>query len=394
MFGLKKPHVLNWTTTLFLSLTFVGGVIGTPIYLYFYGWSTPLFCAFLFMFSACAMSITFGYHRLFAHGAFNAAWPVRLIVLIFGAAAYENSAITWCSEHRRHHKHTDHEDEDPYAISRGFFFAHMGWLFLRYTPERPHDNVADLRKDPLVVWQHRYVQVIATIVTFVIPMTIGWFWKGTEGLLGCLIIVGFLRVVCVHHVTFFINSLCHTLGGQPYSSRTSARDSWIMALLTFGEGYHNYHHEFQHDYRNGIRKWQWDPTKWSIWLLNKVGLTWNLRRVPKEKILLAQIAEKERHLQARLGQKQVTLSETAAHILENARHHLAHAAEAWEARREARNNALKAAAAAAAKTHTATSKPSLDSLLIALRREEEIAAKNLRRCIAAWRSAYRLACAS
>ena len=388
MFGIKKAHVLNWTTTLFLSITFLGAAIGTPLYLWHYGWSTPLFGAFLFMFSACCMSIPLGYHRLFSHTAFKAAWPIRLVVLIFGAASFENSAITWCSEHRRHHKHTDHEDEDPYAISRGFFFAHMGWLFLRYTPERPHDNVADLRRDKLVMWQHRYVQVIAAVVTFVIPCTIGALVSGMEGFLGCLVIVGFLRVVCVHHVTFFINSLCHTLGKRPYSSRTSARDSWIMAVLTFGEGYHNYHHEFQHDYRNGIRKWQWDPTKWSIWLLNRIGLTWDLRRVPKEKILLAQIAEKERALETRIGQQEHTLTEAAAKLLENARQHLAHATEAWEARREARAAALK-------KTETENaSTPAGEGILAALRREEEIAAKNLRLCTAAWRNAYRIACAT
>ncbi|SDU20465.1 stearoyl-CoA desaturase (delta-9 desaturase) [Verrucomicrobium sp. GAS474] len=387
MFGLKKPHVVNWTTTLFLSITFLSAAIGTPYYLYTYGWSTPLFLAFLFMFSACCMSITFGYHRLFSHTAFKASWPVRLLVLIFGAASFENSALLWSSEHRRHHKHTDHEDEDPYSISRGFFFAHMGWLFLRYTPERPLDNVADLRKDKLVMWQHRYVQLIAAVVTFVIPCTVGWFVSRWDGFLGCLFIVGFLRIVCVHHVTFFINSLCHVLGKQPYSSRTSARDSWIMAILTFGEGYHNYHHEFQHDYRNGIRKWQWDPTKWSIWLLNKVGLTWDLRRVPKEKILLAQIAQKERALEARLGKQEITLSGAAAQLLETARQHLAHAAEAWETHREARNNALKAAA------KTAVAHES-EGLLATLRREEEAAAKNLRLCIRAWRNAYRVACAT
>jgi stearoyl-CoA desaturase (delta-9 desaturase) len=92
----------------------------------------------------------------------------------------------------------------------------------------------------------------------------------------------------LQHGTFLINSACHTIGRQPYSKKCSARDSFVMALFTFGEGYHNYHHEFQHDYRNGVKPWQWDPTKWLIWILSKLGLTSGLRRVPQEVIYSAQ----------------------------------------------------------------------------------------------------------
>src|SRR5205085_11134457 len=127
-----------------------------------------------------------------------------------------------------------------------------------------------------------------------LPTCIGWLWGGPQCALGAFLLGGVLRVVCVQHSTFCINSLCHTVGRRPYSSRCSARDSWLMAVLTFGEGYHNYHHEFQHDYRNGVKPWQFDPTKWSIWLLNRLGMTSQLRRVPAEKIMLAEIAEKQR----------------------------------------------------------------------------------------------------
>jgi stearoyl-CoA desaturase (Delta-9 desaturase) len=106
-------------------------------------------------------------------------------------------------------------------------------------------------------------------------------------------------VTAVQHMTFFINSLCHTIGSQPYSNKCSARDSWIMALFTFGEGYHNYHHEFQHDYRNGVKWWHWDPTKWTIWTLERVRLVRGLRRVSEEKVLLAQLTDTRR----RLGEK-------------------------------------------------------------------------------------------
>jgi hypothetical protein len=112
-----------------------------------------------------------------------------------------------------------------------------------------------------------------------VDTVVGWV-----GALGGFLIGGVAKVVVLQHCTFLINSACHTIGRQPYSTRCSARDSLFLALFTFGEGYHNYHHEFQHDYRNGVKPWQWDPTKWLIWILSKLGLTGNLRRVPREAI--------------------------------------------------------------------------------------------------------------
>jgi stearoyl-CoA desaturase (delta-9 desaturase) len=182
----------------------------------------------------------------------------------------------------------------------------MGWLLFKLTPEPPMDNVNDLRKDPWVMWQHRYVQWIGLVVGVVIPTALGYGWNAWHGMdpwtgaLGGFLLAGIARIVVAQHCTFFINSLCHTLGRQPYSSQHSARDSAVMALLTFGEGYHNYHHEFQYDYRNGVKPWQWDPTKWTIWTLSKLGLVEGVRRAPASKILLAEMREArsmaEKHL--------------------------------------------------------------------------------------------------
>ncbi len=236
---------------------------------------------------ACGFSVSLGYHRLFSHITFQASWPIRLFTLIFGAAAFENSVLMWASEHRRHHKHVDHDD-DPYCISKGFFHAHTGWLIFKLNSDQPYDNVADLQKDKLVCWQDRHVQWIAVLVSFGIPASLGFLWNGWQGALGAFLIAGVARIVVLQHCTFLINSACHTIGRQPYSTRCSARDSFFLALFTMGEGYHNYHHEFQHDYRNGVKPWQFDPTKWLIWTLSKLGLTRNLRRVPADKIESAQ----------------------------------------------------------------------------------------------------------
>jgi stearoyl-CoA desaturase (delta-9 desaturase) len=162
-----------------------------------------------------------------------------------------------------------------------------------------------------VMWQHRYIHLLAVAVSFGLPALLGFAWNGWIGALGGFLIGGVAKVCVLQHGTFLINSACHTIGRQPYSARCSARDSFLMALFTFGEGYHNYHHEFPHDYRNGVKPWEWDPTKWVIWILSKLGLVGNLRRVAREAIASAQfreIAKASGSVQNRTGLK-VSLSD-------------------------------------------------------------------------------------
>jgi stearoyl-CoA desaturase (delta-9 desaturase) len=280
---------INWITSSFLIGTAFLTVTALPVYLWHFGidwFQLAMFASFILL---TGFSITAGYHRLFAHRSFEARWPLRLLVLIFGAGAFENSVLMWTSEHRRHHKHTDH-DEDPYDITKGFFHAHIGWLLFKLNPQPPFDNVFDLQKESLVRWQNRHIHTLAVLSGFVLPTLLGFLWQSWSGALGGFLISGIARVVVVQHCTFFINSACHTLGRQPYSKRCSARDSLLLAFFTFGEGYHNYHHEFQHDYRNGVKPWQFDPTKWLIWVLSKFGVTSRLRRVAPEKIEAAERA--------------------------------------------------------------------------------------------------------
>jgi stearoyl-CoA desaturase (delta-9 desaturase) len=165
------------------------------------------------------------------------------------------------------------------------------------------DNVKDLRRDPLVRFQDKFYVLIAFVAGLIFPAVVGYFaMGGMVGALAGFLVVGALRVVLVQQSTFFINSLCHCVGNQPYSTRCSARDSWIMALVTYGEGYHNYHHEFQHDYRNGVKPWNFDPTKWSIMLLHKLGLVSDLRRVATSKIVAAEMKEAQRKAEVRLAE--------------------------------------------------------------------------------------------
>ena len=301
---------VEWVTSSFLIITAILTFTAVPAYFYYFGWDWFLFAVFMFYYPATGMSITVGYHRLFSHKAFKASWPVKLFVLLFGAAAFENSALWWSSEHRKHHKHVD-TDDDPYDITKGFFWAHMGWLMFKLKPATPIDNVQDLKKDGLIVWQDKWVHGIAFFMSFILPSGIGYLYAITTenltplaGLLGGLLIPGVARVVMVQHATFCINSLCHMIGSRPYSTSHSARDSWIAAIFTMGEGYHNYHHEFQWDYRNGVKSWQLDPSKWIIWILSKFGLTNDLKRVANERILLAETRETKRQLSDQISRFQ------------------------------------------------------------------------------------------
>ena len=169
------------------------------------------------------------------------------------------------------------------------------------------------------------------LIGFLLPALAGFIYDGWVGALGGFLISGIARVVTVQHCTFFINSACHCLGRQPYSTRCSARDSLLLAFFTFGEGYHNYHHEFQHDYRNGVKPWQIDPTKWLIWTLSRFGLVSKLRRVSREKILLAELAETQRLLKTTLARPGLT--EGAATYIASAYHRLQETAQKWKQRK-------------------------------------------------------------
>ena len=208
--------------------------------------------------------------------------------MIMGTFAVQNSILYWGSGHRTHHRHVDDVEKDPYSINNGFWFAHMGWMLRDYPAAEPNfKNAPDLLNDKLVMFQHKYYvpMVIAVHVGILVP--IGW---AVGDMWGVLLLGGLMRLILSHHVTFFINSLCHMWGSRPYTDENTARDNFWLAITTWGEGYHNYHHIFQYDYRNGVKWWQYDPTKWLIWTCSKLGLAKNLRRIPSFNIKKAELA--------------------------------------------------------------------------------------------------------
>lgn len=273
-----KSKNIDWVNTIFLTSTPLVAIVLSILHFNNSGFMPGILITAGILTIFCGMSITLGYHRLYSHKAFEASLPVKLFVLIFGAAAFQNSLLKWASDHRVHHKFCD-QDKDPYDINKGFFWAHMGWVMMR-EPSKFKDEFPmskDLLNDKLVMWQHKYYLPIAVAAGVLLPGLIGYFLGST---LGGFAVAGFARIVLVHHSTFFINSLCHCVGKTTYSDSHTAKDSPLMALLTFGEGYHNFHHTFQADYRNGIKWFHFDPTKWAIWSLDKLGMASKLKRVP------------------------------------------------------------------------------------------------------------------
>ncbi len=276
-----KPPLNPVNVTIFVGLP-LAALILVPlwgIYRGYDGFQWLWALAFLYL---NGLSITGGYHRLWAHKAYRAKPALRWFFALWGAGALQNSILIWASDHRRHHRHVDDDELDPYSASRGLWFSHMGWMLREYrSNETDFANARDLERDPIVMWQHRHYVALTTFMNLGLPILLG-IWHGD--VIGTVLLVGLLRLVVNHHVTFFINSLAHYWGSRPYTESNSARDNGFLAFLTYGEGYHNYHHIFQADYRNGIRWWQWDPTKWLIALCERVGLASDLHRVPDFKI--------------------------------------------------------------------------------------------------------------
>ncbi len=305
---LKK---LNWTNTVFLILTPIIGVAGT-LFLTIDGrvHTGTLILAFVWLF-ASGLAITAGYHRLFAHSTFKTKAIIRILFLLFGAAAFEGSALEWCTDHRNHHRYTDTE-KDPYNIKKGFWYAHIGWLFMLDVSKRNYDNVEDLSADKWVKWQHQFFVPIALFMGFGVPTLIALLWHDP---FGGLILAGILRTAINHHFTFCINSVCHIFGKRSYSNEQTARDNWVTALFTYGEGFHNFHHQFPLDYRNGIRAYHYDPSKWLIRSLSYIGLASDLKRVSLGHLTRYRLRTEEQLLLIKFKQKSdVVMSYVNEHL--------------------------------------------------------------------------------
>lgn len=302
----KNIKKICWSVTLFLILNPLISVAALVLYLIFSNQYTSSQVMWISLFGLVFavltnLSITMGYHRLFSHKSYEAHPLLQKILLFISAGAFQGSALKWSSDHRIHHKFED-TDLDPYSINKGFWYAHMGWMMKHESVSRPV-FAPDLEKNKWIMHQHNYYGYWSIGVGYLLPalvgLALGNFFLG-------LVIAGGLRIFLTQQSTFLVNSLSHTMGKTPYSTEKTAKDSLIVTILTHGEGYHNFHHKFQFDYRNGIRWYHWDPTKWSIQIAALIGLAKKLKTVQFSEILKARLqTETEKFYQSKFYEEKL-----------------------------------------------------------------------------------------
>eukprot|EP00388_Colpodella_angusta_P045978 GDKK01067881.1.p1 GENE.GDKK01067881.1~~GDKK01067881.1.p1 ORF type:complete len:386 (+),score=74.60 GDKK01067881.1:124-1281(+) len=274
----KGKYEINWVSTGIIMVPPLL-VLGAILYGVPFEWKTMI--VFLAFYLINGLGITAGYHRLFSHRSYNATRPLQTLMAFCGAGAFQGSVKWWARNHRIHHNYID-TDKDPYNAHRGFVYSHLGWMVMKQDYEiLGRVDISDLNANKMLRFQHDNYFPMALMSGIILPTLIcglGWGdWAGGY------FYAALLKMVMIHHGTFCINSLAHTsLFGakQQYSEEHSSHDSVICALVTFGEGYHNFHHEFSQDFRNGLKWFDYDPTKWTILLFNYLGMAKNLVRTP------------------------------------------------------------------------------------------------------------------
>ena len=269
----RRRDLLHRTLILLLVLLPLAGVLLAIRLLWqrAVGWSDVALLLGLYI--PVSMGITIGFHRYLTHRGFRANPMVKATLLILGSMAVEGSAIAWAASHRKHHALADREG-DPHSPTDGFWHAHVGWLFEGLAADQL-TYARDLRGDRMVLWISRLFPVWV-VLTFAIPFALGG-WSG-------LLWGGLVRIFLTHHVTWSVNSVCHTFGKRPYQTKDRSRNQWVVGLLALGEGWHNNHHAFPRSALHGLRWWQFDLSGLTIRLLGRLRLISQVQRVSTDEV--------------------------------------------------------------------------------------------------------------
>src|ERR1700738_3755759 len=226
-----------------------------------------------------SLGVTAGFHRMLTHRSFRAHPAVRAIILVFGSMAVEGPAIGWAANHLKHHALSDREG-DPHSPVDGLVHAHLGWLF-NHDQADPNVYCRALLRDPVVVFVNRTFVLWVTL-SLLIPFAIGG-WTG-------LLWGGLVRMFFVHHITWSVNSVCHTFGRRAFATPDRSRNQWMVGLLGMGEGWHNNHHAFPRSAVHGLDRWQLDVSAWVIAGFEQLGLATDVQRIPREIIARKRLA--------------------------------------------------------------------------------------------------------
>ncbi|XP_014614962.1 PREDICTED: acyl-CoA Delta(11) desaturase-like, partial [Polistes canadensis] len=275
---------IDWFNVIFLIYFHIACLYG----IYFNLTSLKLYTAILAIITipASILGITAGAHRLWAHKAYKAKWPMRIILMILESLAFERPIYIWVRYHRIHHKYTD-TDADPHNSKRGFFFSHFGWLMLKKHPEVIKKgatiDMSDLEKDPLVMWQLKYANIFMSLVCFVIPTLIPVFFWG-ESLMNAWYATTIRYIISLNAI-LLVNSAAHMWGTKPYDNSISPTNSLSIGIAALGEGWHNYHHVFPWDYKaSELGNYKVNLTTAFIDGFTKLGWAYDLKTVSHEMI--------------------------------------------------------------------------------------------------------------
>jgi stearoyl-CoA desaturase (delta-9 desaturase) len=291
IFGEPASRAEIITIRAFLIIPFIALLAAVPL---MWGWGVSwvdLTVAAVF-YTVSTLGVTVGFHRYFTHGAFKAARPLRIGLAIAGMLAAQGSVLGWVADHRRHHAFSDREGDphspwlfgtSPTAVLRGFWHAHMGWLFgrdrtniERFAPDLAEDRDIRILDKLFPLWVTLSVALPAVIGGLV---TMSW-WGALTGFLWA----GLARVAFQHHVTWSTNSICHMIGSRPFASRDRSANFWPLAILSMGESWHNSHHADPTSARHGVLRGQIDISARLIWVFEKLGWVWQVRWPTPERL--------------------------------------------------------------------------------------------------------------
>lgn len=268
----RTRDLLHKAVLLFVVLAPILGVILSMVLL----WKRIFFLSDLFLFlgmyAVTILGITIGFHRMLTHKGFSAPWWLRSFLLIAGTMAMQGAPNQWAATHIVHHAHSD-EEGDPHSPLDGFWHAHLGWLFDIHNYKDVRTIAPHLLQDRVAYWISRTF-IFWTVLGFLIPFAIGG-WTG-------LLWGGFVRAFFVNHVTYGVNSLCHSFGKRSFETTDESRNYWPIGVLAFGEGWHNNHHAFPTNAFHGLERWQIDFSGMLIHFWERTGLVWDVQRISPE----------------------------------------------------------------------------------------------------------------
>ncbi len=247
------------------------------------GWADLISAAFFYTVSC--LGVTVGFHRYFTHGSFKAGRAMRIALAVAGSLSVQGPVLHWVADHRRHHAFSDRDGDphspwnfgtSPAALVRGFWHAHMGWIFDRDLTNRQR-FAPDMEADPDMRLVHRLFGPL-TFATLLLPAAVGglvtWSWWGA---LTGFFWAGVVRVAFLHHVTWSVNSICHMIGERPFAARDRSANFWPLAILSMGEAWHNLHHADPTSARHGVLRGQVDVSARLIWIFEKLGWVRDVR---------------------------------------------------------------------------------------------------------------------